>query len=139
MGEKTDTAGKRILMIDDDEEICEEMAEILKDEGYDVSLIFNGIEGMRLIESGGFDLVLLDLKVPGMSGYDILKNVKSKGAMPKVIVISGRPFIKKYLPGEDTSDKQKKEDVLKLADDFINKPFDIEATLGKITKALSPG
>ncbi|MHB9155857.1 MAG: response regulator transcription factor, partial [Endomicrobiales bacterium] len=116
---------KKVLMIDDDEEICEEMSEILKDEGYDVSLAFNGLEGLKLIESGAFDLVLLDLKIPGMSGYDILRNVKSRGSGPKVIVISGRPFIKKYLPGEDTSDKQKKEEVLKMADGFINKPFDI--------------
>lgn len=137
MRERTGTAGKKILMIDDDEEICEEMSEILRDEGYDVSLIFNGLEGMRLLEQNRYDLVLLDLKIPGMSGYDILKNVKSRGALPRVIVISGRPFIKKYLPGEDTSDKQKKEDVLKLADDFINKPFDVETTLGKITKQLS--
>ncbi|MHB9156298.1 MAG: hypothetical protein ACYC5N_11540, partial [Endomicrobiales bacterium] len=56
-----------------------------------------------------------------------------------VIVISGRPFIKKYLPGEDTSDKQKKEEVLKMADGFINKPFDNMETLEKIKRLLGEG
>jgi DNA-binding response OmpR family regulator len=127
---------KKILMIDDDEEICEEMAEILRDEGYDVTLAFNGEDGKALIEKDTFDLVLLDLKMPGLSGYDILKSAKAAGTRAKIIIISGRPFVRKYLPGEDRSGKQKKEDILKMADGFINKPFDIARLLETIKELL---
>jgi DNA-binding response OmpR family regulator len=128
--------GNKILMIDDDEEICEEMSEILQDEGYAVTLAFNGLEGRALVEKNEHDLVILDLKMPGLSGYDVLKAAKAGGVRAKIVVISGRPFIRKYLPGEDTVDKDRKEDLLKLADGFINKPFDIPKVLSTIRELL---
>jgi DNA-binding response OmpR family regulator len=127
---------KKILMIDDDEEICEEMSEILQDEGYKVTLAFNGMEGRMLVEKDEYDLVILDLKMPGLSGYDVLKAAKAKGVRSKIVVVSGRPFIRKYLPGEDTVDKDRKEDLLKQADGFINKPFDIPKVLATIQELL---
>ena len=127
---------KKILMIDDDEEICEEMAEILQSEGYCVALEFNGAEGKARALSEDYDLLLLDLKLPGSSGYDILKSVKQQKPLAKVLVVSGRPFIRKYLPGEDIVKHQKKDDILKLADGFVNKPFDIELFLKTVEELL---
>ncbi len=67
---------KKILIIDDDKELCEEMAEILKGEGYDVSTAFDGLAGKKLIEENHYNLLLLDVKLPDINGLDILKSMR---------------------------------------------------------------
>lgn len=121
---------KRILIIDDDKEMCEELREILKDEGYNVSAALDGLEVKSLIEKFNYDILLLDLKLPGISGFDILKNIKEKDMKLKVIIITGNPL--KTLLKEEV-------ETLKLADEIISKPFDIEVVLGKIKELLNVG
>ena len=82
----------KILIIEDDKGLCEEMADILEDEGYCVSVTFNGCNGKNLIESNIYDLLLLDLKLPGLHGLSILKTIKKKIRKPRVIVITGSHF-----------------------------------------------
>jgi len=125
---------KKILMIDDDEELCEETSEILIDQGYRVTTAFNGLTGKRLIEKYDYDILILDVKMPGLSGLDILQSVKEQNRELKVVILTGKP-LSRELP-EERSRKDREEEILKLADAIIGKPFHIEVLLDKI-KELS--
>lgn len=122
---------KRVCMIDDDEELCMELSEVLADEGYEVRVMHNGLEGRDHLCDNDYDLVLLDLKVPGLSGFDVLKDIKKRKPGLKVLVLSGRPAISELKKFTGTYNEEE-ENTLKSADAFLNKPFDITVVLGKI-------
>ena len=137
---------KRILVVDD-EDLCEEISEILAGEGYFVERAFDGQEGMRLIRENLYDLVLLDIKMPRISGLEILRNIKtnpacgentkSPRAVTKVIMLSSHPALNKFF-GENVDVCQDcPVDTLKLADEIMSKAFDVELLLHKIEKLLS--
>lgn len=69
---------QRILVVEDDEFLRELYDELLKGEGYEVTLAVDGEQGLTQITEGGFDLVLLDIMLPKMDGLEILRNVKNK-------------------------------------------------------------
>ncbi|MBZ9606848.1 response regulator transcription factor [Clostridium estertheticum] len=102
-----------ILVIEDDDYINSMLARLLQKDNYNVRQAYSGTEAMMYIENNDFQLVLLDLMLPGMNGDEVLKGIREIKQMP-VIVISAK------------IDKQDKIDMLKLgADDYITKPFDI--------------
>jgi DNA-binding response OmpR family regulator len=123
---------KNILIIDDDEEICNEMKEILQDEGYLVETANDGINGLDLIKKNNYDIILQDLKLPGINGIDILKYTKKNKPDIKVIVLTGRPLIKDQLikKNYDNDDKV----LIELSDGLFNKPFNIITILNKINE-----
>ena len=113
-----------ILVVEDDNYINSMLAILLEKDNYNVSQAYSGTEAMMYIEANDFQLVLLDLMLPGMSGSEVLKNIRKTKQMP-IIVISAR------------IDKQDKIDMLKLgADDYITKPFDIEEVSARIEANL---
>jgi two-component system OmpR family response regulator len=122
---------KRILIIDDDKSLCEELEEILIDEGYHVDKVSDGKKALSILLDHNYELILLDLKIPEIDGYGILKFFLDKEINFKIIILSGSPIKSKKL----ILDKEK-ESLLNKADYFINKPFDIEKLLSKINKLL---
>jgi len=125
----------KILIIDDDEEICEEMSGILQDEGYLVDKAFDGLKGNEILQKDNYDLLLLDLKLPGLSGFDILKSVKDKALKTRVLVVTGRPM-RGLMRNIVTKEEESKDEILKLADGYINKPFDVEVLLDIIRELV---
>ena len=67
---------ENILIIDDNEDILELFEQVLVDDGYSVSTATNGAEGVKLFKNDSFDLVITDINMPGMSGFDVLNNMK---------------------------------------------------------------
>ncbi len=122
-----------ILIIDDDKEMCEELSDILQREKHSVGVCNNGRAGICAVEKGGYNIILLDLKMPGMNGYEILNAIKNKGLFVKVLVLTGSTFLKEF-PREElnSEDIELKEKMLSLADGVINKPFDVASLLRKI-------
>src|SRR3989339_1458981 len=119
-----------ILIIDDDEELCEEISEILVDEGFEIKAEHDGLKGLKRINTSQYALVLLDLKIPGMSGFEVLKTARAKYPRLKIIVLSGRPFNKEMLQQHALEDHEL--NTLKLADEVISKPYEIKTLLSKI-------
>jgi DNA-binding response OmpR family regulator len=117
-------ANGRILIIDDDVDLCEGMAEFLRDEGYTVENTSDPFAGEALIEKGQFDMALLDFKMTGLTGVDILKKIRSKDLKTKIIIVTGRPFIEKLLIEENLSH---------MVDGIISKPFNPNVLLSKIS------
>lgn len=114
---------RKILVIDDDTELCEEIAELLRDEGHSVETAFDGTRGEELVKTNKFDTIILDFKMPGMNGVELLKKIKSINPTISVLLVTGRPFIEVLLAEEKLD---------KIVAGVMNKPFDISLLLKKI-------
>ncbi|MBN1103603.1 MAG: response regulator [Deltaproteobacteria bacterium] len=115
--------GIKILVVDDEERIRDACQMMLVNEGYEVALAENGFAGLKKIEEEHFDILLLDLMMPGMRGIDLLTHVKDKHPDTLVIVITG------YATLEHAIEAMKKG-----AFDFVSKPFspqDLRSVTGK--------
>jgi len=116
-------------MIDDDQELCEELAETLVEEGYSVTTAHDGASGRELAGKLDYDILLLDLRLPLVSGFEILQSIKSHRDSIGIIVMSGYPVGSK-LPALD-SDSDPGE-LLKVAHVIFHKPFDVSTMLQAI-------
>ncbi len=113
-----------ILVVEDDEDINDLLCNILKRNGYKVKSAYSGSEAKLLIEYNEYDILLLDLMLPGGSGEDIIKEIRKEKFMP-IIVISAK------------IEQEEKIYTLNLgADDFITKPFDIDEVLARVSAQL---
>ena len=127
----------KLLLIDDDEELCAELREILEAEGFKVDTAFDGRKGLQLLQARLYHLIVLDLKLPGINGYGVLKDIRKNAQPVKVLVLSGKPLGKPLLK-EDRFHQDEEESILKMADAVMNKPFMVEALIQKIkTLALT--
>lgn len=114
----------RILVVEDDQDINRLLCTILNEAGYLSQSAFSGSEAMLWAEKEGFDLVLLDLMLPGLTGEEFIAKVRQYGTMP-IIVLSAKAGVE---------DRVK---VLRLgADDFIPKPFDNQEVLARVEAQL---
>lgn len=114
---------KKILIIDDDTELCEELAEMLRYEGHIVEAVSDGKIGESCIRKNIYDIVILDYRMPGLNGIEVLRAIKNEGIRAKVYIATGRPFMDKLLENENLTD---------LVAGVLNKPFDAKALLEKI-------
>jgi len=109
---------KSILLIEDEEIIRNVLCRDLKEEGYTITLATSGEEGLALLHSSPFDLVLTDLSMSGLDGIQVLKETKKIDPMTGVIILTGH------------GDMASAIDCLRLgADNFILKPYDFEELL----------
>ncbi len=114
----------RILIVDDDSNINGMLKEALEREGFSCGQAFSGSEATLRLTVEQYDLVLLDLALPGMSGEEVLREIRGKGGLP-VIVVSAK------------DDLDSKVDVLSLgADDYVTKPFEIKEVVARIRVQL---
>jgi DNA-binding response OmpR family regulator len=114
----------KILIIEDEEKLARFIEMELAYEGYAVAKAFDGRAGLNLAEAGGFDLILLDIMLPGISGMEILRRLRRSNAIP-VILLTARDSVVDKVTGLDSG-----------ADDYITKPFAIEELLARIRTAL---
>ena len=116
----------RILIIDDEENIRTVLSGILEDEGYNVESAADGLEGLEKASSGRFDLILLDVWLPGMGGLEVLEEIKKSSSSPEVIIISGHGNI-------DMAVKALKNGAF----DFLEKPLSLEKVITLVRNALA--
>lgn len=114
-----------ILIIDDDEAIRDSCSQVLKKEGYTVKAAKDGKEGLELFKKEFFHVVLLDLKLPGLDGMEILTKIKEEAPATPVIIITGYASIESAV-----------EAMKKGAFDYLSKPFSAEALRVITKKAL---
>lgn len=113
-----------ILVVEDDWDINGLLCKILSQHGYNVRSAYSGSEAKMCIEQFDYDLILLDLMLPGISGEELISDIRKEKLMP-IIVISAK------------TSSQDKISVLKMgADDFISKPFDINEVLARVEAQL---
>jgi len=83
--------GLKVLMVDDEVIFCENMTKLLNTRGYQAKAVNEGEEAIRVLKKEAYDVVVLDLKMPGMDGIDILKKMKAHYGFQVVIEIVSRP------------------------------------------------
>lgn len=116
--------GKRILIIEDDQEISKLLSVILTKMGLQSVVAYSGTEGLLQLLNNSFDLILLDLMLPGKSGEELISEIREHNDVP-IIVISAKVDI------------ENKITVLKMgADDYITKPFHKEEVIARIEVQL---
>ena len=113
-----------ILLVEDEFHINELLKETLEKEGYGCVQAFSGTEARMLLEKYQYDVVLLDLMLPGIPGEEVLKEVRRHGKTPTIV-----------LTAKDTIDS-KVEFLRNGADDYITKPFDIQEALARVEVRL---
>ncbi|MEM1413969.1 MAG: sigma-54 dependent transcriptional regulator [Myxococcota bacterium] len=86
----TDSDGSRVLVVDDDELVGRSIARALERRGYDTDLALDGEDALLAIDRERFELVLLDLNLPGLSGFDLLRRLRRDPFAPAVVVVSAR-------------------------------------------------
>ncbi|SDU46046.1 response regulator transcription factor [Desulfobacula phenolica] len=109
-----------ILVIDDDEELCELLIDYLTPEGFDVKAVQTPEEGLLLALSQAHDLVVLDVMLPGMSGFDTLRHIRTKSQIP-VIMLTARGDDVDRIVGLEMG-----------ADDYLPKPFNPRELVARI-------
>ncbi len=129
-GENPEIPGKeaifleKILVIDDDYELCDLLQEYLEPEGFEIQTAHNGKEGLEKALSGEFDLVVLDIMLPEQNGFDVLRHLRNTSEIP-VIMLTAR--------GEDV------DRIVGLemgADDYLPKPFNPRELTARIRSIL---
>ncbi|MDD3237292.1 MAG: response regulator transcription factor [Candidatus Gastranaerophilales bacterium] len=116
---------KRLLVVDDDNEIRELLEFDLAQSGYIVDTAVDGLDGLNKSIASNYDLVLLDVMMPKMNGFDVCKNIKkTKPEMP-ILLLTAKGTIGDKTSGFDSG-----------ADDYIVKPFDIQEVLLRVRALL---
>ena len=93
----------RLLIVEDEKQICDMVAKSLYDAGYEVDTCYDGEEALEGILSEEYDLIVLDLNLPGMDGMEILKELRQKNEETKVIILSARGQIADKVEGKTIS------------------------------------
>ena len=116
----------KILIVEDEEKLARFLELELSHEGYTVAKAGDGRTGLTMAESGGFDLIVLDIMLPELSGLELLRRLRRTSSVP-VILLTARGAVTDKVSGLDMG-----------ANDYITKPFAIEELLARIRVLLRP-
>jgi Response regulators consisting of a CheY-like receiver domain and a winged-helix DNA-binding domain len=117
----TTTAEKHILLVEDDHDIADLLELHLTDEGYQVDVVDDGDEGLERALGCGYDLIILDIMLPGTDGFDICRRLRQEKCHTPVLMV--------------TAKTEEVDKVLGLelgADDYITKPFSIREVMARV-------
>jgi two-component system, OmpR family, response regulator CpxR len=114
----------RILVVDDDLELCELLTEYLQPEGFDVDAVYDGVQGVERALSGDYSLLILDVMLPGIRGFEALRQIRAKSAMPIIMLTARDEDIDRILGLEIG------------ADDYLAKPFNPRELAARIQAVL---
>ena len=113
-----------LLLVDDERDFLEMLSERLEARGFLVRSAHNGAEALEVVREGGIDVVVLDVRMPGMDGISILHEIKRIKPLVEVVMLTGQSSVQKAVHGMKAG-----------AFDYILKPADMDDLLEKITGA----
>lgn len=111
----------RILLIEDEKRMAQALCEILRLEKYDVDHYDNGADGLAAIESNVYDIVILDVMLPEMGGFEVAKKARIKGITTPILMLTAKAELDDKVEGLDSG-----------ADDYLTKPFMTKELLARI-------
>ena len=114
----------RVLIIDDDEELCELVSEYLTVEGFDTTCVHDGQSGLDRARSGEFDMAILDVMLPKMNGFDVLRKLREDSDVP-VLMLTARGDDMERIVGLEIG-----------ADDYLPKPFNPRELVARLRAIL---
>ncbi|HEY4107898.1 response regulator transcription factor [Puia sp.] len=121
---------RRILIVEDERKIADTLKMGLSENGFEVDVAYDGKIGYQLLQSRNFDLIILDINLPGMNGYELCKSIRNRDRNRLVIMLTSMSSLDDKIEGYDAG-----------ADDYLVKPFEFRELLLKIRALLkrTPG
>lgn len=116
---------RKILLVEDDPEVASFIDKGLTEAGYDVSVSFDGTSGYKLAASGGFDLIILDVMLPGISGLEICRGIREQSKTVGILLLTALGNPENIVTGLNSE-----------ADDYLVKPFKFVELLARIKSIL---
>ncbi len=117
----------KVLLVDDEEEFVSALAERLDIRGIEAKVATDGEQALEIIGDESFDVIVLDVIMPGISGLEVLQRIKSEGIGASVILLTGHGSTKEGLEGMRMG-----------AFDYLMKPLDIDELIAKMKEAAAP-
>lgn len=111
----------RLLLVEDEKRMAQALCEILRLENYEVDHFADGLDGLAAIMSNIYDIVILDVMLPGMNGYEIAKRVRSEGITTPILMLTAKAELDDKVTGLDSG-----------ADDYLTKPFMTKELLARL-------
>jgi two-component system copper resistance phosphate regulon response regulator CusR len=118
----------RVLVVEDDKRVARFIEKGLREASYAVDLADNGDAGLRLAQGGGYDVIVLDLMLPGRDGFSVLTTLREYGVTTPVICLTARDSVEDRIRGLDLG-----------ADDYLAKPFSFAELMARIRALLRRG
>ncbi|WOD37997.1 two-component system response regulator RppA [Nodosilinea sp. E11] len=115
----------KILLVDDEVELADPLSRLLSREGYEVDVSTDGESGCKLASQGGYDLLILDWMLPGLSGLEICRQVRSRQDTTPVLFLTAKDTLNDRVDGLDAG-----------ADDYLVKPFELRELLARVRALL---
>jgi OmpR-family two-component system manganese-sensing response regulator len=115
----------KILLVDDEVELADPLSRLLNREGYEVHVATDGEAGSNLANQGGYDLLILDWMLPGLSGLEICRQVRSRQDSTPVLFLTAKDTLNDRVDGLDAG-----------ADDYLVKPFELRELLARVRALL---
>ncbi len=115
----------RILLVEDERELARALAKMLTNDGYDVDCVYDGADGLNFASTGMYDIILLDVIMPKMNGFEVLSQIRSRKITTPVIMLTAL-----------ADEKDKIEGLDKGADDYVSKPFSFPELSARIRAVL---
>jgi two-component system, OmpR family, copper resistance phosphate regulon response regulator CusR len=116
---------RKILLVEDEQKIADTLKMGLTEDGYYVETAYDGNIGWKLFQQNNYDLIILDINLPGINGYDLCKRIRHKNAQVPIIMLTALGSLNDKIEGYDSG-----------ADDYIIKPFEFKELLMKIRVLL---
>lgn len=114
----------KVLIIDDDEELCDLVSEYLSAEGFETEAVHEGDAGLERAKNGNYDLAILDVMLPKMNGFDVLRNLRAQSKLP-VLMLTARGDDMERIVGLEIG-----------ADDYLPKPFNPRELVARLRAIL---
>lgn len=115
----------KILIVEDEMRLAEALGQIMKEQHYQADVVYNGTDGLYCGLSGEYDVIVLDVMLPGENGFDVVKKLRDARIQTPVLMLTARDDVKDKVTGLDRG-----------ADDYMTKPFVPEELLARV-RALS--
>ena len=111
----------RLLLVEDEKRMAQALCEILRLEKYEVDHFVDGISGLAAVESDVYDMIILDVMLPGMNGFEIAKKARQKGIRTPILMLTAKGELDDKVTGLDSG-----------ADDYLTKPFMTKELLARL-------
>jgi len=115
----------KVLIVEDEVRLADALGEIMREEKYMADIVYNGVDGLDYGQSGDYDVIVLDVMLPGMDGFSVVKELRKKDIHTPVIMLTAKDDVNDKITGLDQG-----------ADDYMTKPFVPQELLARI-RAMS--
>src|ERR1700680_33362 len=114
----------RVLIVEDEKDMAEVLKAGLEEENHVVSLAFDGISGLEIARSCEFDVIILDVMLPKLDGFEVARRLRNKGNRTPILMLTARDTVPDVVKGLDLG-----------ADDYLTKPFSFDVLLARLRAA----